>query len=234
MSENTNNVAVTTDRLEDELEALIGDATSDHKLTSAVAEINLEEIEAAATVEATKSAAYAEQPGEETEVTTAAASGKSAAPRAARPSRAAGASPFDVVKAAVNDDEALQRVAMLVTADEPSAELVDDLAKTINNLAKKVGDKASNLLRHKSQPAKLQKYTRLGMDLLIDKGSVTSADLTKHLQSSGYTIGTARSQANQLMSLLPALKIADKSGRTIAIRPDSVIAQQYKAALTAA
>lgn len=252
MTDKNTTATVTDDRLEDELEALIGDATaandsppetaeSDAESTAestADGDIDLEEIEAAAAVAAAKSAAYATQPAEESDgaeaTSDSASSTATTKTRAPRVSRAAGAKPFDVLKAAINDDEALAKVAMLVTGDTPSTSLVDDLANTINALAKKVGDKATNLLRYKGQPSKIQKYTTLGLNLLIEKGSVSSKELVSHLESSGYTIGTARSQANQLMSLFPALKIANRSGRQLSLRSDSTIVEAYKTALTAA
>lgn len=247
MSNNDNAVtAVTDDMLDEELNALIGDAT-DIDASETVAsietiegeteasneEIDLEEIEAAAVAEETKKAAYAEQTTEEepSNITpiSAATPASSKTSRAPRASRAAGAK-SSAVLASLMGEEALLKAAMLVETDEESVELVDQLNTAIDSLAKKAGDKAVNLLRHVAEPRKLQNYTRLGMELLSKNRQVTSADLVKHLQGQGYTAGTARSQSSQLMSLLPALKVADRSGKALVAREDSTLLKSFAAA----
>ncbi len=144
-------------------------------------------------------------------------------------SRAAGAKASQVL-ASVMDEESMLKAACLVSGDVEDPELVDQLKSDVDNLAKKVGDKAVNLLRFHSVPNKLQNYTRLGLEHLVKNGSTSSADLTKLLQGAGYTIGTARSQANQLMSLFPTLKVANRAGKTLTLNEDSTIVESFKSA----
>ncbi len=238
MNENNESVLdAAPDQLDAELHALIGDATAsndDAVETSAVAteEIDLEELDAAAAAETVKAEAYADQSADESDGTASATVTPISAAKRSRVSRAAGAKAFDVLKGAMNDDE-LQKAAMLVSGDADDPALVDALRDTVNGLAKKVGDKATNLLRHAGNPAKLQKFTSIGLNYLREKGSFSSKDLVDHYQTQGYTIGTARSQANQIMTLLPALKVAEKSGRVLTKREDSSLLASYEGALSA-
>jgi len=239
MNNETQNATDTT--LDDELESLIGDATTVTAVASAEVEaandeIDLEEIESVAVAQATKEAAYAEQEPEQADPNSnvtpiaAAKTKKSSTPR---PSRAAGAKASAVLTSVIKEDDQLLKAAMLVTTDQEDPALVDQLKSVVDGLAKKVGDKAVNLLRNQSEPKKLQNYTRLGLAHLIEEGSTSSKMLTDAFQKAGYTLGTARSQANQLMALLPALKVADKSGKNLTLNADSSIVANFKAAVAA-
>lgn len=243
----TNTAPVADETLNQELEALLDDATAivaeadaeaaNDPIVEGADELDMDAIEAAATAESIKEAAYAEQSADEADesatastVTPITAAKKSSTPRV---SRAAGAKASQVLASAVNDDDLL-KVACLVSGDKEDPALVEALKDNVDGLAKKVGNKAVNLLRHMSNPGKLESYTRKALDFIIAKKSVSSKDLVEHLQSSGYTIGTARSQANQIMSLFPALRVTDKTGRTLALNPDSNIVSAYQAATAAA
>lgn len=233
-----NNEANMTDsELDEELKMLLADATNE---TAVVEEpiIDMDELDAAATVAEVKSAAYADQDAAndpdagsasaEVEETTATAT-PARTSRAPRVSRAAGAKSSSVLGSVMTED-ALLKAACLVEGDTESPETTDALKTTVDGLAKKVGDKAVNLLRYQNEPKKLQNYTRVGLEYLLSNGSASSKDLTELLQKRGYTIGTARSQANQLMSLLPALKVADKMGRGLTVNSQSLIAKNFTAA----
>lgn len=256
---NENVQAVTDTDIDAELNALLADATDTENDAGETVEVqlqveasnddleglDLEQIEREAQLAASKEEAYAEQVADEPEApieasvavaaaaaaATAAAAAAAVAPktRAPRVSRAAGAKPSQVL-AATMSDEALLKAAMLLTGDEESEDNVKALNDTIDSLAKKVGDKAVNLLRYASEPRKLQNYTRLGLELLVRDGEVTSKSLTDHLKAAKYTEGTARSQANQIMSLFPALKVAARSGKTLTLNSESTLLGQFKAA----
>lgn len=234
MTNENNTVAIDDATLDAELEALIGDATEAAETTAeAVAEdvdIDLEEIEAAAAAETLKQEAYAEQEAEEADaaVATVTPIAKSRAPR----SSVSGMKPSAAIEKVLGE-EGLARAAMLVTGEQESPEITQQLKDTVDSLAKKVGDKAVNLLRYAGQPNKLQGYTRLGIEHLINAGDANSRSLTDHLQAQGYTIGTARSQANQLMSLLPALGIATRSGKQLTLNKDSGLLKEYQEAVAA-
>jgi hypothetical protein len=246
---NTNAQIAVNEDLDAELAELLSDATTTptaHDSTVPVAasaedidEDDLASVEEEATAAAVRAAAYAEQEadtsGGATDHMTAAnddpkpakrGSGTSRAPRA---SRAAGAKASQVLNSAMSEEEQL-KVALLTTADVDETAALAEMKDSIDRLAKKVGDKAVNLLRYRAQPKKLQNYTRLGLELLVSQGYADSKTLTKHLQSSGYTIGTARSQANQLMALFPALKIANKAGKTLAPSDESTLLKDFSEA----
>lgn len=219
-------------QLDAELQALIGDAAPVITATAEVAEVDLEMLDAEATAAEIKSSAYAEQEApvaandDEAPIVATTTAAKSKTTRAPRVSRAAGGK-SSAVLASVMPAEALLKAACLVSGDVEDPALVDALKTNVDSLAKKVGDKAVNLLRNASDPRKLQNYTRLGLEFLIENGAASSKTLTDMLQAKGYTIGTARSQANQLMALLPALKVADRSGRNLALNADSTLVTQF-------
>lgn len=242
MNQQAQKVEQNDDDIDAEIAALIGDATNVTAEAvsgpTAYADIDMEALEAEATAAEIKSTAYKEQEAEQpaagnddpsnvTPITTAKTS------RAPRVSRAAGAK-ASAVLSSVMDEPALLRVACLVNGDVEDVSTVDTLKSTVDNLAKKVGDKAVNLLRWQHDPKKLQGYTRLGVEHLLEHSTISSKSLTEHFQKSGYTIGTARSQANQLMSLLPALKVASKSGRELTVNADSTIVASFQSAAAAA
>lgn len=219
-------------QLDAELKELIGDATE----VSAVAasgeeEIDLAAIDAEANAASAKTEAYAEQEGDPTPTAsvTSITAGKKKAASTPRVSRAAGARASSVLVSKFEPD-ALLKAAMLVSGDVEDESLVEALKDDVDKLAKKVGDKAVNLIRFQGDSKKLQGYTRIGLSKLIEDGEASSKQLTDHFVSAGYTIGTARSQANQLMTLFPALKVAHKSGRNLLLNADSTIAASFKAA----
>ena len=243
MSKKTN---ITDDALDNELEALLADAavdddantnTNTDETPEVVAEskahedVDLEAIEAEATAAEIRDTAYAEQEAETSGDTASVTPIKTK--RAPRVSRAAGARASAMLSSFIKDDELL-KAAMLVEGDVESEEAVEELKTTVDSLAKKVGDKAVNLLRFQKKTEKLQTYTRLGLQFLVEEKQASSKTLTEHLVAKGYTIGTARSQANQLMALLPALKVADRSARTLALNEKSVIVQNFNACAAAA
>lgn len=212
-----------------ELAALLGDTPAAN--SEAHDDINLDEVEAAAAVETLKGETYANQEGEEADpsVTIAANPAATKISRAPRTTRIAGAKPSQIL--ATFGEEQLAKVAML-TSGTPGD--IGELSATVDGLAKKVGDKAINLLRYADNPSKLQSYTLLGLLHLESEKSITSISLVAMLVAKGYTEGTARSQANQLMSLFPALKVADRSGKVLSLREDSEVISRYRGSFAAA
>lgn len=234
---------ITTSNLDAELDALMEDAIAEvaaeaviDETPAVVAEIDpieaLAEIEAEAVATETRAAAYAEQSADEADAANDDDGSSSVTPISAakskRSKRIAGA-PSLTLNAM--PEEELRKVACLLTTDDADAIDPTPLLEKIDSLAKKVGDKALNLLRFNAtgDKTKLQVYTRLGLDELVKRGSITSKELTAHYQGVKYSEGTARSQANQLMSLLPAMGVADVSGRTLTLRSDSAIAAKFVA-----
>lgn len=152
------------------------------------------------------------------------------APAAPRIKVAPGSTPAQVLAAHLGSKEAVNDACRLVVGDKATDAQAESVGGVINKLAKKVAEKAVNLLRHKSSPDNVQVYTRIAMEKLVKDGELTSKGLVEHYLGRKYKDGTARAQANQIMQLFPALKVADKTGSTMTLNDDSVIVQAYRAA----
>jgi len=142
-----------------------------------------------------------------------------------------GSTPSQVLAAHITDRDALYNAAVLSRGDEPNKRTFDAMAQRLDGLAKKVAEKGVNLLRYRSEPEKVQVYTSMGLNALIEQGEATSKSLTD-LFGRKYKPGTARAQSNQLMSLFPALGIAERSGSTLKLSKDSMIVRDFKRAST--
>ncbi len=106
-----------------------------------------------------------------------------------------------------------------------------ELAAIVDGLPKKVKDKAANLIEHVQKGKALSVYTQTAIGLVRDTGALTSKALvdaylaqSKRSGGEGYSIGTARSQAQQMMTLLTRLGILVKSGDALAINHASPLA----------
>lgn len=103
----------------------------------------------------------------------------------------------------------------------------DRLIKDIPNLPKKVQDKATNLLAVTSNgTGALSQYTKYALDLLqkAEGQTVRTDQLYKYLaEDRGYAEGTARSQAQQMMQLLPYAGIATRSKNVLTLNADADI-----------
>jgi hypothetical protein len=103
----------------------------------------------------------------------------------------------------------------------------------------KVAEKFDNLLLAVAAGKAPSKFTMDCFRALKASGSITSKELVAALEatpmktngSKGYNGGTARSQAGQMMSLFPALKIATREGQKITLNPDSTLADALSAML---
>ena len=87
----------------------------------------------------------------------------------------------------------------------------------VAKLPKKIAEKANQMLEHIANGKKLSVYTKIGLEMLKTKGSLTMRDLvTKFNDGSAgkaYSIGTSRSQAQQVVSLFSRFDIIDASGK---------------------
>lgn len=95
--------------------------------------------------------------------------------------------------------------------------------------AKKVQEKLVNFFDHVYKAAPLSVYTKIAVDILRDEGELSAKSLadgymaaTKKSGAGGYSLGTARSQAQQQISLLNNLHVALRSGANIVPMPGSV------------
>ncbi|MTH61133.1 hypothetical protein [Paracoccus litorisediminis] len=97
----------------------------------------------------------------------------------------------------------------------------------------KVAEKWENLLTSLAAGAKPSCYIVTTMQLLNVKGTITSTDLVAAMKAEGAGDGTARSQAGQMMALFPLMGIGLRTGQTLALRQDSVVAQKLNQILAA-
>ncbi|QSV17153.1 hypothetical protein [Photobacterium ganghwense] len=106
----------------------------------------------------------------------------------------------------------------------------EEFALMLNALPKKVKDKAKNILAWANDEAELSIYTRLCLEYLVKNGSATSGDLRTYLMSNPekpYTVGTAGSQAGQMMALLPAIGMATKDGKSITLNRENPLSAKF-------
>ena len=120
------------------------------------------------------------------------------------------------------DDAELDTVA-LKEREKVTLEVIDALPK-------KVGEKATNLFNYLKTGEHLSVYTKIAFDLLLEKTTFTSEDLRNKMLAEGYTTGTSNSQAQQMMQLLPTLKVGVRVKNLMTRNPDSMILAKYEAA----
>lgn len=104
---------------------------------------------------------------------------------------------------------------------------------------KKIGDKFDNLFLSIAAGKKASVYTMACFGALIEKGTVTQADLVAALKATlstsgkhkgtGYHEGTARSQAGQIMALFAVTEIATRVKQTLTLNADSALVPKLKA-----
>jgi hypothetical protein len=138
--------------------------------------------------------------------------------------------------AAPRDLSSLPDGAFVLTL-APPADLVANRAAVMAKRPsqKKIADKFDNLLLAVAAGKAPSEYTVHCFKALAAAGTVTQGDLVSTLtattsnRGSGYTIGTARSQAGQFMVLADALGIATRTKNTLVLNPDSSLAQALAA-----
>ena len=155
----------------------------------------------------------------------AAKSSKDAAPKekAPRPT-------FDTQSAALFHKVGDAELALTTAdADRKQGLIRKEIAASIDGAAKKVQEKAVNIIAVGVKGGNLSNYTRIALDRLLKKGKVSSAELVEtFVTDSGYTEGTARSQAGQMMQLFPMVGIASRDGKNLTLNKDSVLASALK------
>jgi hypothetical protein len=94
----------------------------------------------------------------------------------------------------------------------------------------KIAEKFENLFTAVAAGKLPSIYTMVAFRLLDANKAITSADLIAAYKTSLTNCGegTARSQCGQLMNLLSAVKIADRSGNTLVLRSDSLLAERIR------
>jgi len=224
----TKTEAVELDMLEAALAGLDkADTSSEADVASAVAAVEMEEANAEA---------YADQEAAETpaEVEAAPAEKPAKEKKPPRETSMATSKKSDVIRERLGDNLAGTLVLEMADAELSKTKLKnqqDKILDMIDGLAKKVGEKAVNLIAHLNGSAKLSAYSEIALKFLnASPEGIVAADLIAHYQDQkangvkSYSVGTARSQGHQMFQLLPALKIAEMTGKTMTVNPDSLIA----------
>lgn len=107
----------------------------------------------------------------------------------------------------------------------------DEIVAAMDEAPKKVGEKVYNALCFIAQRGKLSNFTAIALDALWSGEPVKSTDLVA-LYKTGYSEGTARSQAQQMMTALPILKLARRDGDTLTPISGRMENEMLKARLT--
>lgn len=122
---------------------------------------------------------------------------------------------------------------VLSTSDTP-ADLEANKAEVLATRPKqvKIAEKFDNVIGALAAGRAPSVYVMKCFAVLDKRGEVTSADLVAAL-SVDYELGTARSQAGQIMELFRVLGIASRDKQTLKLYPDSSYAAQLRTLLTA-
>jgi hypothetical protein len=109
---------------------------------------------------------------------------------------------------------------------------IESILKSMDELPKKVGEKAVNVFLHLQNGIELSVYTQDAIMFLKDNGTMTKAELHDFyaaektgVRNKPYSKGTAGAQSSQMMKLLPFLGIADRSEMALTLNEDSILAQ---------
>lgn len=116
--------------------------------------------------------------------------------------------------------------------DALGAEAYDAILAVIADpkVAKKVVDKAENLLDFAAGRRALSTYTRVTLDALVKSGATTSTELVKLLESRDYSPGTARAQAQQMMALFPLVGVAGREKSALTLNETSPVLAVFRKA----
>lgn len=120
-----------------------------------------------------------------------------------------------------------------LSGDDLKAKNAEVLA-SIDATAKKVGEKANMLFKWMNKGGDLNEVMARAFKVLVRDGELTSGDkgnLQLELLAKPYSLGTARSQANQIFMLFPTLKITMKEKGKMVPNPDSLLFIKAKAQL---
>jgi len=105
---------------------------------------------------------------------------------------------------------------------------------------KKVAEKFDNLFTAISVGKEPSRYVTIAFALLREKTTFTSAELVAAYRApgartatEGYDVGTASSQAGQIMNLFSAVKLASRTGQTLTQNPDSLLFKRLDAIIPA-
>ena len=108
----------------------------------------------------------------------------------------------------------------------------EDFMKCYNEAPVKAMDKIQNIMHWFSGGPDLSVYTRISLHSLIADKTASSNSLKLAMMSypeKPYLVGTASTQAGQMMAVFPALGIAEKDGKSLTLNADSPIVKKFMA-----
>lgn len=110
----------------------------------------------------------------------------------------------------------------------------DEILAVVDELAKKVGEKATMLFSYMANGGKLNEVLARAFKVLARDGKLTSGNkgnLQTDLLEKPFSAGTSASQSNQIFMLFPALKITTREKGCLMSNPDSLILMKMNAEL---
>jgi len=111
-------------------------------------------------------------------------------------------------------------------------ERIEAFGVIVDNLAKKVGEKAVNLFAFLRTGGGLNEVTARAIKVMKRDGQLIGGDdgnLVKELLTKPYSLKTARSQGNQILQLFTALKVGNRTARgTLVLNEESIIWERIK------
>jgi hypothetical protein len=120
-------------------------------------------------------------------------------------------------------------------SSKDEAAQLEEFSAIISSMAEYVGDKAVNLFSFLKTGGGLNTVTSRAFDVFIRDGQIVGGDqgnIVQNLLTKPYSIGTARSQGNQMIQLFTGLEIGKRTARgTVVVNPDSVILERVKTIL---
>jgi len=193
------------------------EAAAEEDIEAAVNEVEMNEA---------KQEAYQNQPAEKKKTEKEAKQAKSKPKKASKPKAPSvtGMATSEAVKTILGTDWEKNLVLDAANPESP-----DVILSRLDSLAKKQSMKAVNVFKWIQRGNNLEGYVSKALDLLIKNGSMSSENLREHYLAHPYSQGTANSQSNQIMSLFPALSIAQRDGKTLTLNENSTIVATYKA-----
>jgi cell pole-organizing protein PopZ len=194
-------------------------------------ELHLEEIEGELAISDAKAAAYAEAPA-----TGGIDEEPAATPTPKRSRKKSGDSGSEGVtktsrtRGTLADLPAENFILVLEDAEQ-DLESVKASVIALRPTAVKIGEKFDNLFLSIAAGKKPSIYTMHGFNAVKTAGAtgVSGPEMVKVMQDAGFSLGTARSQAQQIMTLLQATKIASMRERRLYLNEASVLADALAA-----
>lgn len=221
----------------EELDAILGDLDSldeleanEVQVDSILEDDDLEDLESTIEVQSAKQEAYAKQQVSTTPdvsvISTKKEEEKPKVKGAAKPRmRTASMNPADIVRAKIPNYKDIVVLSLEDAGldDTERHEKTEAVVDSLNSLAKKVGEKAVNLLQAVAGQGSPSVYTQIALDILKKEGECTLTDIKNAYLAHPYSLGTASAQSSQMMQLFPALGIANRQGSKLSLRPDSAL-----------